>query len=170
MSSRARGYVARAMSPYLAFLGLWYVADQVASDATAVQIAATWLVMKLAPTWPFASLAAAVCFDGRKRAAALIPVVVIGLAHVPYLRPNFHQPATEPDLRVMTFNILNQNSDFESVAQLIERYEPDVVALQEVTEEAETALTEPFGGVVSARCSWRAKPGWNDGRPINASL
>lgn len=71
----------------------------------------------------------------------MIPVVVIGLAHLPYLRPNFHQASLEPDLRVMTFIILNQNSDFESVAQLIERYEPDVVALQEVTEEAKTAPT-----------------------------
>lgn len=67
--------------------------------------------------------------------AAGLPLLVLAVLYLPYLLPGSAEPPGEPDLRVMTFNILNNNNDLAAVAGVIIDAESDIVAIQELREE-----------------------------------
>jgi vancomycin resistance protein VanJ len=73
----------------------------------------------------------------------LLPMLIFGRLYHPYLTPKFAQPIeTHSELRVMTYNVLYSNLDYDSVANVILTYHPDLVALQEVLPEMMDALEE----------------------------
>ncbi len=124
----------------------WLAAHQVWPDATWFQVAASYaMVTAFELTIPVA-LVALWLWDRRWLAAAAVPVVVAAAFHLPYRWPNPAGDQPPPDVRVMTFNVLNQNDDLTAVVDLIERYEPDVVALQEVTDWNEVPLLTLLAG------------------------
>lgn len=51
-----------------------------------------------------------------------------------YWRPTI-SPETQPDLIVMSYNVLYSNDDFAAVESILRTYQPDLVALQEVGPE-----------------------------------
>lgn len=63
---------------------------------------------------------------------ALLPLVLFIALYRPYLRPTQSGPGETAVVRIMTFNVLFSNAKYERVAKLIQAYEPDLVALQEV--------------------------------------
>jgi endonuclease/exonuclease/phosphatase (EEP) superfamily protein YafD len=81
---------------------------------------------------------------GYKRTLLLIlPVWIYSFLFYPYLYPTFAgSAASEPDLTVMTYNVLYSNLDYDAVANVIRTYDPDVIALQEVMPEMMDALND----------------------------
>jgi vancomycin resistance protein VanJ len=72
-----------------------------------------------------------------------LPILIFGRLYHPYLLPKFTQPVeTNSELRVMTYNVLYTNLDYDAVANVILAYQPDLVALQEVAPEMMDALEE----------------------------
>jgi endonuclease/exonuclease/phosphatase (EEP) superfamily protein YafD len=78
-------------------------------------------------------------------AASLIPPLVFGALYWPYFSPRLARPDQASSLRVMTYNVLFGNTDYDAVATVILTYQPDLVALQEVQPEMMGALVERLG-------------------------
>lgn len=78
-------------------------------------------------------------------AASLIPPLVFGALYWPYFTPCLARPNQTPSLRVMTYNVLFSNKDYDAVANVILTHRPDLVALQEVQPEMMGALVERLG-------------------------
>ena len=80
----------------------------------------------------------------------MIPLLVPGLIFIcmyhPYLFPKPAQPFDKNhQLRVMTYNVLFSNMDYDAVANVVLTQQPDLVALQEVQPEMMNALEERLG-------------------------
>jgi len=90
----------------------------------------------LAGVMLLASVVAAVAAEQpRFVVIALVPPLIFAALYSPYIIPDFSagpEAGNPPDVRVMTFNILNENDDHAAVLEIIDRYEPDVVAIQEL--------------------------------------
>lgn len=127
---------------YSGFMVIWYTHQLLWPDGWWGLILLNFVMLPVLLTSPVILALALLIGQRRWLAAATVPVVITALVFGPHLRPNLHRPDVDPDLRVMTFNILNQNHDIESVAALIVRHQPDVVAIQELTDRAEPALRE----------------------------
>ena len=69
--------------------------------------------------------------------ALLIPAALFIFLYQPYLipRPTQAQAGEAAGLKVMTYNVLFSNSNYQAVANVILTYQPDLVALQEVQPE-----------------------------------
>jgi endonuclease/exonuclease/phosphatase (EEP) superfamily protein YafD len=66
----------------------------------------------------------------------------------PYVIPQFAKTAdVEPALKVMTYNVLYSNLGYDSVANVVLTYQPDLVAMQEVQPEMMSALQERLAEV-----------------------
>jgi vancomycin resistance protein VanJ len=78
--------------------------------------------------------------------AALVPVVLwVGLFGWRFLPRMGRAEASAPTLRVMAFNVLWSNKDIEGMAAVIEQYDPDLIALPELTDRQEAALVARLG-------------------------
>lgn len=76
----------------------------------------------------------------------LIPIFIFVQLYHPYLFPRSANPvSSERTLKVMTYNVLFSNSDYEAVAGVILNYLPDVVALQEVQPTMMSELEQRLG-------------------------
>jgi vancomycin resistance protein VanJ len=73
----------------------------------------------------------------------LLPALIFILLYYPYLLPKSAKPADEARLlRVMTYNVLYSNEEYDAVSNVILTHGPDLVALQEVVPELMSALVE----------------------------
>lgn len=73
----------------------------------------------------------------------LLPGLIFGSLYHPYLLPKFKQSLEKnSELRVMTYNVLYTNLDYDAVANVVLTYQPDLVALQEVLPEMMNALEQ----------------------------
>jgi vancomycin resistance protein VanJ len=127
---------------YAAWIGVWFALW------LAVRDGAWWLALinrvvpqMLAPAPVMVMLALA----RRSRTAvvaSLAPLLILGILYWPYLIPRVARSADGPALKLMTFNVLFSNTDHDAVADVILRYRPDLVALQEVQPEMMAALIE----------------------------
>jgi len=74
---------------------------------------------------------------GLKPAITLvIPCLIFVWIYHPYLFPRFSQTRQDnPQLTVMTYNVLFSNRNYNAVADIVLTYQPDLVALQEVEPE-----------------------------------
>lgn len=73
----------------------------------------------------------------------LVPVIIFAILYYPYLFPKFAQPTDGSNsLKVMTYNVLFSNYDYDAVANVVLTYKPDLVALQEVQPEMMSELEE----------------------------
>jgi len=71
---------------------------------------------------------------------ATLPLLILGALYLPYFVPGDDPRGGHADLRVMTFNILNNNDDIDAMATVINTSGADVVAIQELREERVDAL------------------------------
>jgi endonuclease/exonuclease/phosphatase (EEP) superfamily protein YafD len=73
----------------------------------------------------------------------LLPALIFAYLYHPYLFPGIAKTHEIPsELRVLTYNVLYSNRDYDAVADLIMTYHPDLVALQEVQPEMMARLRE----------------------------
>ncbi len=87
----------------------------------------------------------AIALVNRQRWPILVSLIPLGLfvgLYWPYLVPHPEQNPAGQVLRVMTFNVLYSNMNYEAVANVVLTYQPDLVALQEVQPEMMAALTQ----------------------------
>lgn len=76
-------------------------------------------------------------------ALLLLPAAIFSFLYHPYVFPKFSAPdASRANLSVMTYNILYNNYDYDSIANIILTHHPDLVALQEVLPETMSALED----------------------------
>jgi endonuclease/exonuclease/phosphatase (EEP) superfamily protein YafD len=61
-----------------------------------------------------------------------LPLLIFVWLFRPYLLPQWGDEDGTAVLRIMTYNVLFSNQDYEGVAEVIRTYQPDLVALQEV--------------------------------------
>ncbi len=73
---------------------------------------------------------------------ALLPVLVFAYFYAPFLIPNNAIEKNAPSLRVMTYNIWNQNKDIDSILKVINTAAPDVVAVQELMVDIQEEFVE----------------------------
>lgn len=77
----------------------------------------------------------------------VIPAVILFLLYHPYLIPRPARAIGDSrSLRVMTYNVLFSNTDYDAVANVIKSYQPDLVALQEVQPGMMEALIDRLAG------------------------
>jgi endonuclease/exonuclease/phosphatase (EEP) superfamily protein YafD len=67
-------------------------------------------------------------------------VVLFGRLFSPPL-PQTSQTSTQPTLTVMSFNVLFKNKDYEAIASTIQAALPDLIGLQEMTDDVAQALS-----------------------------
>jgi endonuclease/exonuclease/phosphatase (EEP) superfamily protein YafD len=72
---------------------------------------------------------------------SFIPLLIFGMLYWPYVIPQSTQSDRMSNLQVMTYNVLYSNSDYDAVVNVILRYQPDLVALQEVQPEMMSQLS-----------------------------
>lgn len=125
---------------------MWFISWLLADDAN------WWLVLinRLVPFIfiPVLPLAAWMVFTRRLRLIIplLIPFFIFLNLYHPYLLPKFvKSTAITNNLKVMTYNVLFSNYDYDAVANVILTYKPDLVALQEVQPEMMSELEERLG-------------------------
>jgi endonuclease/exonuclease/phosphatase (EEP) superfamily protein YafD len=111
-----------------------------------------WLVLinRLVPFIfiPVLPLAVWMVFTRRLRLIILLltPFFIFLNLYHPYLLPKFAKStAITNSLKVMTYNVLFSNYDYDAVANVILTYKPDLVALQEVQPEMMSGLEERLG-------------------------
>lgn len=73
---------------------------------------------------------------------SFLPILIFAYLFWPNLKPLSTPVRQSSDVRVMTFNILQCNDNYEAIVQVVLRYEPDLVALQEVSDQAFRQLKE----------------------------
>jgi endonuclease/exonuclease/phosphatase (EEP) superfamily protein YafD len=127
---------------YSGFVIFWFLHQLIWPDGWWGLIALNYVMLEVLIISPYILAVAPLIRRRRWLVAAAFPVIIAVLLFGAHLRPNFDEPSTDPDFRVMTFNILNQNDDVDALAALILRYEPDVVAIQELTPEVDPLLQE----------------------------
>ena len=124
------------MTAHTAFVVVWFVALVLWRDRWWPFILLNFAVVEPLIVAALVWLAAAATRRRRVVAIASIPVVLFAALYWPYAVPDLARgpdPEARPDVRIMTFNILNENDDLAAVLAVIDRYEPDVVAIQELT-------------------------------------
>ena len=73
----------------------------------------------------------------------LLPALIFIRLYYPYLLPKPAKPIPESEvLKVMTYNVLYSNTDYDAIANVILESQPDLVALQEVPPDMMDALVE----------------------------
>lgn len=73
----------------------------------------------------------------------LVPAGIFLVLHHPYLFPEPAKPVDESGtLKVMTYNLLFSNTDYDAVANVVLTHQPDLVAMQEVKPDMMKALIE----------------------------
>lgn len=117
---------------YTLCLGIWYSAWVTIGDSL------WWLaLLNRVAMWGFLPLplllVLTACYPRWRNLLALLPALCIAaLVLGPLLVPQLPPAATHPRLRVVSFNVLFQNSTPEALAATIRSADADVVALQEV--------------------------------------
>ncbi len=134
-----------AVAHYSTTVTIWFVCLLAARDGWWPLILANFAVIE--PIVPAAPLLVAAMLVGGRRLvmAATLPLLIFGFLYWPYLVPDLDdgRPAQQPgsgQVRLMTYNVLNNNDDVAAIAAVIVHFEPDVVAVQELTEEMEPRL------------------------------
>jgi vancomycin resistance protein VanJ len=73
----------------------------------------------------------------------ILPASIFAFLYHPYMFPRFAEAdVSQPDLTVMTYNVLYSNLDYDAVAKVIRTYDPDLVSLQEVMPDMMVALQD----------------------------
>jgi len=129
---------------YAIFILAWFVLWLTIGDAN------WWLVLLINRIVPYlfvpALLILAWIIVSRRFKLAItliVPGLIFAWLYHPYLFPKPAQPfGQSPELRVMTYNVLFSNMDYDAVANVVLTYQPDLVALQEVQPEMMNALEE----------------------------
>jgi vancomycin resistance protein VanJ len=95
---------------------------------------------------PFIGAAALMSGNRKLALAGMLPLIIFSGLFWPYLlpRPAGKEPANNA-LRVMTFNVLYSNTNYDSVANVVLKYQPDLIAFQEVQPAMMEALKERLG-------------------------
>ena len=91
---------------------------------------------------PIAVLLAFFSAQRSARIAALAPLVLFLGLNWSYVIPQTEPQLDGMSLRVMTYNVLYSNTDYDAVANVIRSTQPDLLALQEVQPEMFEALVE----------------------------
>ncbi len=127
-------YLNRLIEIYLLGITVWFVFWFLIQDGqwllTLVNRFVPWLFLPLVVLLPL-SLGLRLY---RSAVVLCLPLILFVTLFAPYVLP---KPAikTESDLRVMSYNVLLVNEDYDAVAEAILSQKPDLVALQEVQPE-----------------------------------
>ncbi len=142
---RRLSFIAFLVSSYTILISLWFLSWLTVGDAV------WWLALlnRAVPYLflPIPFLLLFVLFSAQYRVGLilLIPIGIFFLLYYPYLMPKWNMhPSTAPHLRVMTYNVLFWNREYDSVAREILTYQPDFVALQEVQPAMMQSLRQRF--------------------------
>jgi endonuclease/exonuclease/phosphatase (EEP) superfamily protein YafD len=141
--------ISTASTIYAISILIWFGARSLLGDAN------WWLTLlnrfALFLFVPIPVLVALCLYTRRYKGAAvlLLPALIFGGLYHPYLFPRAAIPVEDgTEFRVMTFNVLYSNSEFDAVARVIKTHRPDLVALQEVQpammEELERRLADEY--------------------------
>lgn len=131
-----RGVVAATVIGHTVIVLVWLVALLFLRDRWWPFILANFAVVEPILMAVAIAIAAIATRERRLVGIAAVPLVIYAVLYWPYAVPDLAEgpdPATHPDLRVVTFNILNDNDDLPAVLAVIDRFEPDIVAIQELT-------------------------------------
>ncbi|HEY8042559.1 MAG TPA: endonuclease/exonuclease/phosphatase family protein [Polyangiaceae bacterium] len=148
MRSRLRRLAARWLPRLALALGVGYPVALVAVTAAMRFIGEAWPVtavalylprLGFAAPLPFVAGGLLLCKMRRLLWLQLASVVVLVFALMGLVLPWPHSPdAGAPKLRVLSYNVDSCRAGAERIVEEIDRYAPDVVALQELGETAET--------------------------------
>ena len=135
------------LSGYTLAVFAWFVPWLTIGDANWVLVLANraivfvFLLIPLLLIFPF-------LFHQRRPALFLIiPGLIVFWLYHPYLLPKIPTSISESNtLRVMTYNVLYSNIDYDAMAGIIQRNQPDLVALQEVLPQTMEQLQKRLQG------------------------
>jgi endonuclease/exonuclease/phosphatase (EEP) superfamily protein YafD len=133
---------------YIGFILVWFVSWLFVRDDQFDRLTLEWApminrgaVLLFIP----APIAVALAFFGERRSArvaSFAPLLLFVGLNWPYVIPQVEPQLDGAPLRVMTYNVLYSNTDYDAVARVIRTAQPDLVALQEVQPEMFRALVE----------------------------
>lgn len=150
----ACGYVAAVV----AWFAVWLVFGEPGLLMVVLNRAAAWMFV------PAAVLAAAAILKRNWPLAVLqlLPVGIFAFLYWPYLVPgggSVAGSAPSSRVRVMTFNLHSNDDRCADIAETMRALDPDVICLQEVTEEAGHALS----GLLAGAYPWSHIGGQGEG-------
>jgi vancomycin resistance protein VanJ len=126
--------VAYGLVATLVLLAVAVLRDRTAVTYTAALFSFWWLLPA-----PALLVLAAVLRSWRAVAAVAVPAVVCAVLQGPYLLNRLPGGESAHDLRVATYN-LTQTAPLDGLYALVQREQPDVLLLQEVTDQSRPAL------------------------------
>ena len=80
-------------------------------------------------------------------AVLLVAFILIAIRFVPNFIPRPAAPTPENRLKMMSFNVFQRNTNVDALVEIILDYDPDVVALQELTPEVSTQMILRLGDI-----------------------
>src|SRR5215212_10196116 len=115
---------------------IWFILWLTVSDANWVLVLVNRAVVYVFLLIPLL-LVFSFLFQQRKPALFLIiPGIIFFWLYHPYLVPKIPTSISDSSiLRIMTYNVLYSNTNYDAMANTIQRHHPDLVALQEVLPE-----------------------------------
>ena len=130
---------AYGLAATLVLLAVGVLRDRTAVTYTAALLSFWWLLPA-----PALLLLAGALRSWRVVAAVAVPAVVCAVLQGPYLLNRLPGGEPDRDLRVATYN-LTKTAPLDGLYALVEREQPDVLLLQEVTAESRPALAALSG-------------------------
>lgn len=131
---------------YSLFVVIWFLVHIASPDQWWLFILldklAYWFLIASVPALVLSLLTRAPLVIG----LAILPVLVFSYFYYPFLIPHDAERARPGDLRVMTFNIWNQNKDVEAVLEVIDSVQPDILAIQELMGDVQAELVPRLSG------------------------
>ena len=133
--SKLKSLIAFMTVAYVIGLAIWFVLWLTVKDGYWLLVLINRFVPYLLIPLPIL-LALNLPFRQWKPAAALLlPTLLFISFYNPYVVPKITLSHTEPELKILTFNVLFSNENYEQIAEVIVSKRPDLVALQEVQPE-----------------------------------
>lgn len=135
------------LSPGIFVLGytlavcVWFVVWLTVSDANWVLVLVNRAVVYVFFLIPVLLIISFLFHQRKPTLFLIIPGLVFFWLYHPYLVPKIPTRMSDASiLRVMTYNVLYSNTDYDAMADTIQRNQPDLVALQEVLPETMAQL------------------------------
>jgi endonuclease/exonuclease/phosphatase (EEP) superfamily protein YafD len=141
-NERLRRIARRVAFGYVAWMVIWFGLWLSVRDAWWWLALLNRIVPHMFAPAPLVVLTAIASRERRLIIVSIAPPLIFAALFGPYVIPQPARSSGDASLRVMTFNVLFSNTDYDAVAEIILRHRPDLIGLQEVQPEMMAALRE----------------------------
>ncbi len=130
---------------YISVISLWFFLWLSVADATWWLTGLNRIVLYFFVPVPLLFILAILSHRRKLAALLIVPVLIFAILYAPYLFPKSVTIVDGTELRIMTYNVLFSNPDYDAVSNVILTYQPDIIALQEVRPRMMKEVAKQIG-------------------------